>query len=768
MKLKSMILWLLAVCLTCAALAAEKVPVKRKKLTPAQEKASQYRAYERYDAGVKPARRKKIRAWFVRKASGLSYEIPAGQGKLVNDKIAGFRSGDFAFAVDKKTGAPVHLSIKNGRNLIDNAVCMYPFWELEVVRPGEEKASWVNPYDGKFSYRIQKEAMILIWTLPELRVSATVRKNAAGFAQFNITVKNRSQVNKLKTLDYPKLALTLPGRAEESLLVLPWRRGRLRRVSEMRVPDHEEYPGSSARFQMTALYDEVSGDGAIFTALDSEGNEKQFRQMYLPEYQVVLHFLRRFPVDRGKGGNQVQNTFKCQLGVFKGDWYDAALLYRKWWKQQKWASRGLLFNNDVPEYLKKAPVFLRYYLRQSYGDTAAKMEHIANAWAEFLPGRKLPGTLYHYSAFKEPPTRKNYPVSEYYGYCAEPFPGMVDALARMNKKGLRTNVYLQSEIYNQHDPRNDALLPTIRRQPDGKPWLYVNERYLACRGEQIWRKRYLEMCNHCLQLGFSGAYMDTFGKVKIDNECFDTRHGHSCGGGNIDYAASRKLGEDVFKNVRGGDLFIGGEACTEGFVDIMDYKLNAVHAFNGMIPLERVLYGDYLLSHGRVIRGNYHDDEKRTIVLDWMEGIIYGRFYSAPPKDSAKRQFLKDFIIRADQSYDYMRTGEMMRPMKFTNPVGEWKFTTEVHKNAKVSAWRNTAFRSYRDGSIGIAVGYIGAKPEENTLLLPDGSEWGVKPDAKIYRVGVDGKRTLLGKLSEIRQIPLKMSPLDVEFFVVK
>lgn len=765
MKKTWMICGLLIVCLT--TFAAEKVPVKRKKLTPAQEKASQYRTYEQYE-GVKTSRRKALRKWFARKASGLSYDIPQKQGQFANEKVAGFRSGDFAFAVDMKNGAPVYLSVKGGRNLIDNAVCMYPFWEIEAVVPGEEKTVWLNPYDGKFSYRFQKDSMVLIWKLSDVRVVASVRKNADGFAQFNITVKNLSAVNRLVTLDYPKLAMTLPGRAEDSLLVLPWRRGRLRRVSEQNVPDHEEYPGSAARFQMTALYNEVSGDGAIFSALDSAGYEKQFRQIYLPEYSVVLHFLRRFPVDRGTGGNHVQNTFKCQLGVFKGDWYDAALIYRKWWKQQKWASRGPIYTNDVPEFLKKAPVFLRYYLRQSQGMTADKMERIANAWAEFLPGRKLPGTLYHYSAFVEPPTRKNYPVCEYYGYCAEPFPGMVEALARMNAKGLRTNVYLQSEIYNQYDARNDSLTPALRLGLDGKPILYVKERYIACRGEKIWRQRYLDMSKNCLNMGFSGVYMDTFGKTKIDNECFDIRHGHACGGGNIDYVASRKLGEDTFKFVRGGDLYIGGEACTEGFVDIMDYKLNAVHAFNGMIPLERVLYGDYLLSHGRVIRGNYHDDEMRTIVLDWMEGIIYGRFFSAPPKDSAKRQFLKDFIIRADQSYDYMRTGEMMRPMKFTNPVGEWKFTTEVHKNAKVSAWRNTAFRSYRDGSIGIAVGYIGAKPEENTLLLPDGSEWGVKPDAKIYRVGVDGKRTLLGKLNEIRQIPLKMSPLDVEFFVVK
>ncbi len=748
--------------------AAEKtLPVRRKKLTPAQEKASQYRAYERYE-GIKTARRKQLREWFARKAVGLKYVVPKEQGSFANDQVAGFRAGDFAFAVDKKNGAPVYLSVKNSRNLIDNAVCMYPFWELEVIVPGSDKPLWLNPYDGKFSYRFLKDAMLLIWNLPEVRVNASIRKNSDGFAQFNITVKNLSKENKLNTLDYPKLALTMPGKAENSFLVLPWRRGRLRRVSEQLVPDHEEYPGSAARFQMTALYDEVSGDGVIFNALDSEGNEKEFRQVYLPEYSVMLHFLRRYPVDRGKGGNQVENTFKCQLGVFKGDWYDAAVIYRKWWKQQKWASRGPVYTNDVPEFLKKAPVFLRYYLRQSKNLTPADMEYIGNAWAEFLPGRKLPGTLYHYSAFTEPPAdRQAYPVCEYYGFCAEPFPGLTDALKRMNEKGLRTNVYLQSEIFNQFDERNRELFPALRLGADGKPRLYVNERYIACRGEMIWRRRFLEMSRHCLQMGFSGVYMDTFGKTKINNECFDTRHGHACGGGNIDYAASRKLGEDTFAAVRGGDLFIGGEACNECFADILDYKLNAVHAFNGMIPLERVLYGDYFLSHGRIVRGTYDDDELRTIVLDHLEGIIPGRFFTAPPKEEAPRQFLKMIIARADAGYEYMRTGEMLRSLKFKKPVGEWKFTTEVHKNTRVAAWRNTVFRSYKDGSIGIAIAYIGREPGENILLLPDGKEWGMPPEAKVYRVSADGKKVLLGKLSEKREIILKMSPLAVDFLVV-
>ncbi len=766
--MKKALFMLLCACTLTAATAAEAAK-KPRRLTPAQEKATQFRAFERET--TKAARMKKLKEWFLRKASGKKYTIPSNQGHFAADGVVGFRSGDFVFAVDSATGAPAYLSIKGSENLLDNAAAGYPFWEMETIVPGEEKPVWTGPYDGTFSYDFKlKNGIRLNWKTPQLRVSVTVVKDKDGAALFNITAKNLSAESRLNTLDFPKLALTVPGKAENVNVVIPWRRGRLKALPELKTIQHQEYPGSSARFQLTAFYDTESGAGRLFTAVDDAGFEKQFREIYLEEYGVLLHTLRRFPVNRGKAGNHVEKTFKCKLDVFKGDWYDAAKIYRQWWLQQKWAKRGPLYTNDVPDFLKKAPVFLRWYLRQSQGHTADKMEKMANAWTEFLPGRKLPGTLYHYSAFKEPPTRKNYPVSEYYGFCAEPFPGMVDALARMHAKGIRASVYLQSEIYNQFDSRNDALVPSLRLDMAGKPRLYVNERYMACRGTPVWRTRFLEMAEHVKNLGFTGIYMDTFGKTKINHECFDVRHGHSCGGGNIDCEASRTLGKDVRKAVYGGDRYIGGEACTEAFVDIMDYKLNAVHVYNGIIPLERAIYGDHLLSHGRIVRGRYDADECRAMMMDFTEGVIFGRFFAPPPKTAPERDLLKKLIAYTDLGYEYMRTGKMLRSLKFKDNSGIYKFTTEpgVHKNVRIPLWRNTVYQSYKDGSIGIAVAYFGTENAVNSLDFTGSAEWQMPPSAKVFKVAPDGSRTLLGTLAETKEISLNFSPLQVEFFVIE
>ena len=758
---------LLLVSELCAAPAAPAAP-KRKRFNPLHEKAEQFRTYERDN--MKPPRLKKLREWFARKASGKSYTIPETSGTFADKSVAGFRSGDFVFAVDAKTGAPVYLSVKNSANLLDNAVCDYPLWEMEVIVPGENAPVWTGPYNGSFSYKFMKDGMRLTWKTPLLRVSVTVVKDADGAALFNIVAKNLNSAAKLNTLDFPKLAFTIPGNEADVKAVIPWRRGRVRDLSEFQNIAFQDYPGSSARFQMTALYNQKSEEGRLFTAVDNAGFEKQFRQIHLPEYKVFLHTLRRFPVNRGKAGNSVENTFKCKLDVFKGDWYDAAMIYRKWWQQQKWAKRGPVYTNDTADFLKRAPVFLRWYLRQSQNMTADMMEKLSDAWTNFLPGRKLPGTLYHYSAFVEPATRKNYPVCEYYGFCADPFPGLVDALKRMNEKGIRASVFLQSEIYNQFDSRNDALTPALRVDMDGKPRLYVQERYIACRGVPVWRKRYLEMVEHLKKIGFTGFYMDTFGKTKINNECFNTAHGHACGGGNIDCEASRLLGVDVRNAVHGGDQYIGGEASTEAFVDLLDYKLNAVHAYNGIIPLERALYGDYIVSHGRIVRGKYDDGEWRAMLLDLLEGVIPGRFFAAPPKGAAEQAFLKKIIGYGDVGYEYMRTGVMLRSLKYKDNSGIYKFSAkdEIHKNVRIPAWRNGVFRSYKDGSIGIISVYFGTEKAKNTMYLGNAAaQWKLPADAKVYKVTEDGKRTLIGKLADVKEIELSASPLDIAMFII-
>ena len=707
-------------------------------------------------------------------------------GFIKNDKFYGFKKHSTAILFDSKSGLPLGFWGGEGKNILVNFDYKVPLWKIHFLTKENKKITLDTLDTSNVEFAFVKDKKD-----PELNIIYTASKGVASavvmvkikcpapdrFVTMSISVKNNSKALRLWELDFPKLAIRPLGKAENNQVVYPWRRGRLRKLEKFSSPTYQEYPGSSARFQFVALSCPDTKKSIYFASLDSGGSEKIFREFFNPGTGNFELTVTQFPSDRGLAGNNANIPYAFKLGCFEGDWYNAARIYRKWWQQQPWAARGpLAINKDVPEWLKKSPVFLRFYLRTSRG--LGINENLKNAlkWAEFLEKRPTPATLYHYSEFKEPENRKNYPVAEYYGYCAPPYPGLQGFLRKLKNNNIHSNVYLQSEIFNQDYTQENTkyLKPTLRVDINGKPRLYVNERWIACRQSKRWRKRQLEMIDHLLNMGFEGIYMDTFGKSKINHECFNTEHGHPCGGGNIDCAAQRGMGKEVKKFVkdRNKDFYIGGEACVEAFPDILDYKLNATNVYKDMVNVERVLYGDYFLSHGRVVRGNDEKNDNKIIAMDFISGVIPGRYYCSSkksvPRTKIGRDFLKKAICYTESAVDYLRTGEMLHPLEFFESVPKVKVVESIRqKKIELPALKNAVYRSWKDKSIGIAVINIADEELENQLILPKASQWQVSPDAKIYEMIPDGKKSLVGSLSKIKKLKIKLPSDGIAFYIV-
>ncbi|MBQ6474134.1 MAG: hypothetical protein IJJ33_19250, partial [Victivallales bacterium] len=360
------------------------------------EMAEQYRTLERLD--VKPARKAHLQRWLEEKRP-----MKEASARPAAASLSAVIGDGMTLAFDEKSGLPKWLSFGDGENLLANDSCSCPLWEILIEEPGADKMRYIGPYSCQVAFQRLSDAVGLevTYTCPEVVVKVTVRKAAGAFARFAITVENRIPANRLDCIEYPKLALRPRGNAETNLCVTPWRRGRQRFLSNFISGQHEEYPCSSARFQMMSLYDAALRKGIYFAAEDGDGWEKVFLQTYIPAYHVLVSNLRFYPPERGQAGNRLSHAFTCLLGNFNGDWYDAAQIYRQWFLTQKWASRGLLHSNDTPDFLKHSPVWLRYYLRESRSMGPQELNSFLD-WQELFPGRKVPGTLYHYSNFKEP------------------------------------------------------------------------------------------------------------------------------------------------------------------------------------------------------------------------------------------------------------------------------------------------------------------------------------------------------------------------------
>ncbi len=710
--------------------------------------ALQHQTYIRRNATAK--RRAELRKWF-------SIKRPLRQTPAEKDLI-GFSANKISFAVDKQFGYPVRLTVNGSENLLANHAGAYPFFEIYLTDKNNKRHSFGN-YGRKPVIQLLPDGkgMTMTWKLGAATVTTAVTVNADGMAEFNISVTNVKPEYRLVQVDYPMLAIRPRGESKNNMVILQDRRGRLRKLTDIINPAYKEYPCSNARFQMTAVYDDVNKKGVYLASQDNSGWEKIFWHYYIPEYDLDFFHLTRYPLNRGKAGNSLDKSFPVTMTAFDGDWYDAAQIYRKWTLQQPWAKNGPLhLNNEVPEFMKHAPVWLRFYLRESRGVRPKEVWEMSKAWADFLPGRKIPAELFHYSDFKEPNFKSKYPVCEYYGYKARPFPGLPETLKNIHALGIRCCVFLQSEIINQFNPANDALKPAYKLDADGKPRFYLGERSYVCRMSPVWQQRTEELVNHLLDMGFVGFYLDTFAKSTPNFECYADNHGHPAGGGNTDVLSQRAYGKMIRKigKARVPDFYIVGEACTEPYMDILDVKENATHTDPDAIFLERTIYGEYYLPHGRTICDS---DESYTkfLGLDFLNGMIPGRFFNAPPQDAHRRKVLKEVIAYTDTGYYYLRCGQMLRQLKFS---GNTTVTvTEMNNKIPIAQWQNTVFRSAQDNSVAIYVFHFGDAAGENTLLLPDGKEWNLPGTSKIFKLDAAGNRTLLGTLSENRQIPLKL-----------
>jgi len=738
--------------------------------------------------GGHPKHRAKALKYLKEHKPALTYDQNPKLSKVYvkNSKFYGLNTAAATVFFNLKNGLPVAFWSNNKRNILLNADYKAPLWKLHfMAKNGKQiKIDTLDASAVNFSFGKDKSK-------PELNITYTVNKEnvtadvivkvklseESKFLKMSIVVKNKSKDLRLWELDFPKLLLRPFGNAENNQVVYPWRRGRVQKMERFAFPTYQEYPGSSARFQFIAFSNPESKDSIYFASMDNGGNEKIFRESFNPATKIFNLSVTQFPLNRGLDGNDAKPPYEFKLGCFKGDWFDAARIYRKWWQQQSWATHGpLAFNKNVPEWLKKAPVFLRFYLRASRKLGINRNLKGAMAWAKFLEKRPTPATLYHYSQFIEPKNRKKYPVAEYYGYCAPAYPGLEGFLGKLKNANIRTNVFLQSEIFNQHHDAKDRefLRETLRSDVTGKPILYLNERWIACRQSKRWRKRYLDMTKHLLDMGFDGLYMDTFGKNKINHECFNTKHGHPCGGGNIDNFAQRGMGKEVAKMVKriNKDFYIGGEASVEAFPEILDYKLNATNVYKDMASVERALYGDYILSHGRVVRGRDENNDNKIIAMDFIEGVIPGRYYCSSnksvPQTKNGKEFLKKVIRYTEKAVDYLRTGEMLHWLKFAKPVPQVVVVESVReRKIKLPALKNAVYRSWKDKSIAIVVINIADKELENQLILPKASEWKLSPKAKIYKMAPDGTTSLISSLDKLKQLKLKLPANGIAFYIV-
>jgi hypothetical protein len=283
---------------------------------------------------------------------------------------------------ETKGGLSAFTDLQSQRNFIAKAG---PLYRLLLFQKGQDLVE-LNSLDAeslKVERRSEGQGETLTLTYGRRRslditvVCSVLLEADSPLSKWRISVRNNTPYG-IRAIQYPvvQAPLVLGDSAEDDYFAwarmggeIIWKpglslsqhsRGEFRADGERGpswLPD--QYPGAIA-LQMQSYYDETAG--LYMATYDGAGNVKHFG---LTRLKDGLDVSIEHNYDERPGLN-FDLPYDTVLGVFHGDWYTAADLYKRWAVQQSWCARKTVDRDDLPAWLKEPRPFLMYASRADY------------------------------------------------------------------------------------------------------------------------------------------------------------------------------------------------------------------------------------------------------------------------------------------------------------------------------------------------------------------------------------------------------------------
>ena len=630
----------------------------------------------------------------------------------------------------------------------------------------------------------------------DVEVSVTLRAGDP-LSRWRIRVANRSRTYGLWKVVFPVLELgPIGGKSETNAFVC----GLLSRGMVVKDPFNTptrcafglyteagyDYP-APLNVQFQALHD-ASGAGLYLATHDGGGYRKTFYFTPHPARQVLEYRIAHLPADMGYPAEGYRMTYDVCIGPFHGDWYDACQVYRKWAVRQRWCRMGpLASREDIPRWYKDAPITVVLVTREGE-QCVPEARDRALAFLRFL-GAELPVVWYgwkqHFPAMSDynkqgspwkVPDAKPFPCSNIHDGNYPPLPalpGFGPACTRIAQGGGHVKAYVCAKIYdpglNENAPLAPQAKPNAMRDVQGR--IKVGESgivaWRVCPHTKWWQERMRETVVALIRNEHvGGIYFDTFHGGH--SQCFDTRHGHSHGGGNDPYLSAQKLAEVVRGAMKEAEpaSVISGEGPAETAIDLLDGFLYKDTLRPHTAPIFAAVYGDYICRYGFTMEPESDGFYMQCATL-FTEGAQMGRlFLRGRHFNRATDDYLKDFARGSEytEKMNFLRKlarrwkteaggrhlayGQLLRPIRFIQPdpmpVASYidaRYTHYKDGRMAVAALQAGVFR-LTDGSIGIFVVNVTEEPVSFRFeLTPDRYPISRTKTYRITPVAESGKR---------------------------
>jgi hypothetical protein len=697
------------------------------------------------------------------------------------------QNGELLALLHKKSGVDLKKEKVN---------CYHTLWGMGVYTK-EGKRAWTDNARsaGFFKPKLvrvervgQELNLLLFWekilldngeSYPaSVRATISVRDDSP-LSTWKISVHNSGQYA-IEKVAYPFISgiKELGPDGNDDCLIVPTLEGRLYHNPAKNLQGTgNTYPSCFLNMQFAAYYDNHAG--FYFACYDSQGyvkgfgfnkQDKQWASMSFDHYGDGIRY-----------GADFIPPYPIIVGVFEGDWYTAADIYKQWALNQSWAKQSLKERN-TPVWLTDCGVGTCFVGRAYFktGDTSLKeISQLAQDHQRYFKT----GLLTELWGWEN---KGAWSWGDYFPPL-EGWASFDNLVADFHANRCRLCTYIGAASLNENTDfwKSQQPLPFAKRTESGGLLEGLGEPSLPtvemCPATVFWQEHLqdtaVELTKHKVDL----IQFDCFPLPPVQASCYATDHGHPAGAGKWTTDAWLKiLGRTVAacRNIN-PDVCFTSEGIAEIYIPYLDVAHYWRDVFSEVGLRERGLQDgtteilpQYYL--GFILPGN---PEYNLLALARM--LVWGEIpfdntwveISSSQYDKNALDVLKR-IGQARTSYakDFLVYGRMQRPLQFacpstTVPLGKaLGRKTSSPPEMQVPGVMHSAWRA-PDGDSGFVFVNISQKPVSIKPSL-DFRRLGLRPEASSFLYCVrDGKYSILKTNSDsVQSLDITIQPNEIVF----
>lgn len=679
-------------------------------------------------------------------------------------------AGDLGLALAQTTdGVRLESLFDLGRGQELLATNTLPLFSLVLREATTKKELRLNADAGWQQVTVRKSpsSVELRWEAPReamlggisVSATATVDKNRCAW-RWQFRVENHNPAWSVWHAVFPQLALADLG--PETSALFPRGPGEVRKnAADRDFKYHGNYPGGWCAMQFMAVYREGNDPTGLYVAVhDPWGGTKDLALEGDPAARCVrLRFDHPAP-DMGRAGNSFVFSGEVVWQLLRGDWFDAATIYKTWARKEArwWPRLGAEGREDTPAWMREL---------NAWTMTGGQPRECVTRVRDFQKALGLP-TGFHWYNWHQIPFDNDYP---HYFPATE---GFAQGVAELQKSGVFVMPYINGRLWDALDRGAEDFeftrlaLPATTKKDDGQPFLesYGSKetngqpvRLAAmCPTTRLWQQT---VSNIVLRLvgenGTKSVYIDQIAAA-APTLCMDPSHGHPLGGGHWWNEGYWNM-LDAIRRAKPADSMLTTECNGEPFVRWLDGYLTWHWQFDGQVPAFPAIYGGAIQMFGRAYRGGATKD--LALRMKAGQELVYGEQIGWLDPDVVKEkenmEFFRQVVGLRSKFSRYFHAGEMARPPRLIGSIptvkadwqwsGEWWVTTDAVLSG---AWKPP-------GEKRLAMVFVNVSdaPVEATVRI-DASQYGIRARRLHCTVtrsdGMRGEPAQVGSVSE-RQV---------------